>query len=110
MKSELTGVRAKLAAHKETKSGERTVTLARSGVVCTIPNFINHGMWMTAMRQAAGDGAVAQVAFVAEAVKFDGEKLTLTDIRELLDADDGRQIVNEVFGRRAGAETAPGNG
>lgn len=105
------GVRAKLAAHKENSKGERTITLNGSGVAVTIPNFIGHESWMRALRQADGDGVAAQAAFVAEVARFEGEKLTLTDLRELLDVDDGRQLVAAVFNRRpATGGDAGGNG
>lgn len=106
-----TGVLAKLAAHKDNNSGERTITLNGCGVAVSIPNFINHESWMRALRQADGDGVVAQAAFVAEVARFEGEKLSLTDLRELLDVDDGRQLTAAVFSRRStNAETSGGNG
>lgn len=108
-KTEFSGVRAKLAAYKEENKGERTVTLNGSGVVATIPNFISHAVWMHAVRQAAGDGSQAQAAFICEAVRFDGEKLTLTDFRDLLSTDDGRQVVSEVFNRKPAEGTGTGN-
>lgn len=96
--SKLTGVKAKLAAHKEANTGDRTITLTKSGVVCTVPNFINHGLWMRAQRTAKGDVPKAQAAFVAEVVRFEGEKLTITDLAELVPAGDILQLIGEIFG------------
>ncbi len=96
--SELTGVRAKFAAQKDAKSGTRSVTLAESAVECQVPNFINHGVWMRAQRLAKGDVPKAQVAFIAETVRFEGEKLTITDLSELVSASDMMQLLGEIFG------------
>jgi hypothetical protein len=96
--TELTGVRAKLKAHKDAHSGSRSVTLDESGIACTVPNWINHGLWMKAQRVSKGDTAKAQAAFVCEAVLFEGEKLTITDLSELVPAGDVMQLIGEVFG------------
>lgn len=104
------GVRAKLQAHKDANQNDRTVTLRRSGVVCTVPNFINHGQWMAAQRIAGGDVQRAQAAFVAEVVRFEGEKLTLADIHELLPAGDVMQLTAEVFRGGPLAGGGEGNG
>lgn len=101
------GVRAKLEAHKKAHAGERTVTLNECGVNCTVPKFINHGIWMKAQRIAKGDLARAQAAFVCETVTFEGEKLTLTDLSELVPASDAMQLINEIFGSD---EDEAGNG
>lgn len=106
----LTGVRAKLKAHKDANTGNRTVTLDESGVVCTVPKFINHGKWMRAQRIAKRDHAKAQVAFVAETVLFEGEKLNITEVSELLSAGDTLQLIGEVFGGDDEAEGAGEDG
>lgn len=107
--TELTGVRAKLKAHKEAHAGSRTITLSESGITCTVPNWINHGAWMKAQRIAKGDTAKAQAAFVCEAVQFEGEKLTITDLSELVPAGDVLQLVGEVFGNDGEPSAAGGN-
>lgn len=107
--TELTGVRAKLKANKEAKAGTRDVTLTESGVVCAVPNWINHGAWMRAQRIAKGDTAKAQAAFVCETVLFEGEKLTITDLSELVEAGDVLQLIGEVFGKDDAGEDV-GNG
>ena len=94
-----TGVKAKLAKSKAEKSAQfETETLPVSGVDVSIPQFIDHGAWMIAQRQAKGDVPTAQTAFVAQVVKFEGEKLTLADIRELCDAKDILFLISKVFG------------
>ena len=96
---EFTGVRAKLAAHKAAHSGQDEKTLPRSGITVQIPEFINHGAWMQAQRQAKGDTARAQAAFVIGAVTFEGEKLTMADLQEgLIDATDMLFLIGEIFG------------
>lgn len=107
--TEVTGVRAKLKAHKDANTGTRTVTLDESSVTCTVPNWINHGLWMRAQRIAKGDTAKAQAAFVAEAVLFEGEKLTITDLAELVPAGDVMQLIGEVFGKDSATETEAGD-
>lgn len=96
---ELTGVRAKLQANKEAKSGSYTFPLDECGVTASIPNFINHGLWMKAQRIAKGDTPKAQAAFICEAVLFDGEKLTITDLQELVPAGDTLSLIGEIFGK-----------
>lgn len=98
MTDELTGVRAKLKANKDAKVGARDFPLKESGVTATIPNFINHGLWMKAQRVAKGDTPKAQAAFVCETVLFDGEKLTITDLTELVPATDVMELLGEIFG------------
>lgn len=108
--TELTGVRAKLKAHKDANPGTRSVTLDESGVTCSVPNWINHGLWMRAQRIAKGDTAKAQAAFVAEAVLFEGEKLTIADLSELVPAGDVMQLIGEVFGKDSGDDAEAGDG
>lgn len=105
--TDFSGVRAKLAAHRA-KAGEdhKTETLPQSGVTVTIPGFLNHGQWMRAQRQSGGDVATAQAAFVSEVVRFEGEKLTLADMRELIDAKDMLFLISEIFGDEKPAEGA----
>lgn len=98
-KKEFTGVRAKLTAHKEAHSGTYEETLPQSGITVQIPDFINHGKWMKAQRQAKGDVPKAQAAFIVGVVQFEGEQLTLADIQEgLIDAKDMLFLIGEVFG------------
>lgn len=104
--TELNGVRAKLKAYKEANAGARSITLDESGIACTVPNWINHGLWMRAQRVAKSDMPKAQAAFVCETVLFEGEKLTLTDLAELVPASDVMQLIGEVFGRDADGEEA----
>ena len=106
----VTGVRAKLATHKAQSDGREVArTLPQSGVAVTIPGFLNHGSWMKAQRQAGGDIATAQAAFVAETVRFEGEKLTLADLRELVDAKDMLFLISEIFGDQDAETDASGN-
>ena len=96
---EFTGVRAKLVAHKHENSGDYEETLPQSGITVQIPEFINHGMWMKAQRQAKGDVPKAQAAFILAVVQFEGEQLTYADVQEgLIDAKDMLFLIGEVFG------------
>lgn len=47
--TKLTGVRAKLKANKDAKSGTYDFPLKDCGVTASIPNFINHGLWMLSL-------------------------------------------------------------
>ncbi|MCC2099161.1 MAG: hypothetical protein KDJ29_19890 [Hyphomicrobiales bacterium] len=102
-KDQFTGVRAKLAAAKAAEA-EKSVKpnegfpLPHSGIICQIPGHINHGAWLKAQRQGKGDIGAAQTAFISEVVLFEGEKLTIADVRELLDARDFLALVGEIFG------------
>lgn len=98
-KKDFQGVRAKLAAHREANSGTYEETLPQSDITVEIPNFINHGKWMLAQRQAKGDVPKAQAAFVLATVTFEGEKLTMADVQEgLIDAKDMLFLIAEIFG------------
>lgn len=96
-KEEFTGVRAKLVAYRDDNAVPLHKTLPRSGVKVAIPQFINHGHWMKAQRQAGDDIAKAQGAFVVEVVRFEGEKLTMADL-QFIDAKDMLFLIKEVFG------------
>jgi len=96
-KTEMTGVKAKFMAEKENAGTDEKV-LPRSKVKITIPQVINHGAWMKAQRQAKGDVANAQLAFIAATVRFEGEQLTIADLRELCDARDIMFMVASIFG------------
>ncbi len=96
--TKLTGVRAKLKANKDAKSGTYDFPLKDCGVTASIPKFINHGLWMKAQRIAKGDTPKAQAAFICETVLFDGEKLTITDLQELVAAGDTLTLISEIFG------------
>ncbi len=72
--------------------------MPKSKVDVAIPGFINHGAWMRAQRLAGGDTAKAQAAFVAEVTKFEGEKLNITEMTELCDAQDVLFLIGMIFG------------
>jgi hypothetical protein len=96
---EYTGVRAKLNDYKKANTGHQEKTLPKSGIKVKIPDFMNHGAWMGAQRQAKGDTAKAQAAFVVGTVLFEDEKLTMADIQAgLIDASDMLFLIGEIFG------------
>lgn len=98
-KNTYTGVRAKLAAYAKEHAKSIGKTLPKSGISVEIPDFVNHGEWMKAQRQASGDVAKAQAAFVVGTVSFEGERLTMADIQAgLLDAKDMLFLIGEIFG------------
>lgn len=108
---DFTGVRAKLKAHKDANAGEYERTLPQSGVTVQIPEFLNHGAWMVAQRQAKGDVPTAQAALIVGTVKFEGEKLTMADIKAgLVDAKDMLFLIGEVFGDDDEDDTGAGAG
>lgn len=96
--TKVSGVRAKLQKNKEARAGTFDLELKECGVTATIPKFINHGVWSKAQRIAKGNVSKAQTAFIAEAVLFDGEKLTVTDLTELVSAMDMMTLIAKVFG------------
>jgi hypothetical protein len=90
-----------LAAYKDANTGTHDETLPQSGIKVQIPNFINHGKWMLAQRQAKGDVPKAQAAFILATVTFGAraEKLTMADVQEgLIDAKDMLFLIGEIFG------------
>ena len=111
VKEECTGVRAKLMEHKRANAGTYEKELPQSGVKVQIPEFINHGHWMRAQRQAKGDVPRAQAAFVVATVLFEGEKLTLADVNDgLIDAKDMLFLIGEIFGDDDEVEAGEGEG
>lgn len=92
------GVRGKFAAFKKNRQTPVSFTLPRSGIIAQIPQFINHGAWMKAQRLAGGDISKAQAAFVCEVVLFEGEKITMADVTEHVDALDMLALIGEIFG------------
>jgi len=92
------GVKARLAAMKAEKAGDRSFTLNDTGVVVTMPNFKPYHAWTKAQRLGDGDTGKVQTYYILELLKFDGERLSLGDYRDLIPAGDHIQIVGEVFG------------
>lgn len=92
-----TGVRAKLATKKAALAEKvQAFTLPVTGIAITIPLWRPNLAWVKAQRNAKGDVAAAQSAYAAELVKFEGEKLSVADLRELLPADDIMFIVGKL--------------
>lgn len=98
---------AKLQAHKAANAGTDTLTLPVTGIVATFPRFRAHGLIMRAARHAKGDAQKMQVVYIAQNVLFDGEKLRLDQIEELLPDDDSAALIRCLF---VGDEDAEGNG
>ena len=101
-----TGVIAKLAAHKAAASGEAELTLPETGVVATYPKFRNHGVWQRAMRRNKGNVATAQIDYVTQICRFDGEKITLADWDEYMPMADANELLAAIF---AGDDDEDGN-
>lgn len=73
----------KLKKNRDEKSGDESITLKGCGVKVSYPLFRNHGMWSGAMRMAKNDINAAQVYYLCKVARFDGEKLTATDLTHL---------------------------
>ncbi|WP_420011003.1 hypothetical protein [Tateyamaria sp.] len=62
------------------------------------PQFKPHGIWMKATRLAKGDPQGAMNTYLPLLCKFDGEKLTIAEFKELVPTDDVLHLFGEVMG------------
>ena len=92
------GVIAKLKKHKAEHSGTATFGLPQTGVEVTYPRFINHGQWSRAQRLAKKQFDKAQVIYICNVCRFDGEKLTVTDFDALIPTSDSMDLLSEIWG------------
>ena len=98
------GVKEKLKAYAAAHDCAETTVLPKTGITVTYPAFRNHGRIMSAARMAKGDPQKMQVVYLAQTCLFDGEKLTVTDIAELLPDDDSGHLIRKLFGANEGEE------
>lgn len=92
-----TSVLDKLRAHKDGHAGDTSFVLAETGVTVTLPKFRPHDTWIRSQRLGKSDPMLAQVYYIVALAKFDGERLTAGDYRELIPAGDHMAIVTKVF-------------
>ncbi len=89
---------AKLKKYKAQREGSENTTLPETGVTVTWPKFKSHGIWMKAQRLAKGKPEGAMNIYLTLMCKFDGEKLTLTEFKELVPTDDVMHLLDKVMG------------
>lgn len=92
-----TSVIDRLKAHKAAHDGQEAMTLPKTGIVATFPAFRPHGLIMRAAKVAGNDAQKMQVVYIAQNVRFDGEKLTLSDIEDLVPDDDSAALIKRLF-------------
>lgn len=93
-----TGVRAKLTAYRAAHDGEASTVLPATGIRVSWPAHIPHATWMKAQRLAKKAPLNVANIYLALVCKFDGEKLTLEEIGELIPAADMLHLTGEVLG------------
>ncbi|MDE2577954.1 MAG: hypothetical protein KGL46_04035 [Hyphomicrobiales bacterium] len=90
-------VKERLAQYKADSSGTDTFTLDETGVVVTLPKFKPYSAWVMAQRLGGKDQERVQEYYIIALCRFDDEKLTADDYRDLIPAPDHLQIVGAVF-------------
>lgn len=100
---------AKLKKYKADNSGSENTKLPETGITVTWPQFKPHGIWMKATRLAKGDAQATMNIYLPLLCKFDGEKLTVTEFKELVPTDDVMHLFGEVMGGNIEDEDDVGN-
>lgn len=96
----------KLRAAKAARSGYDSITLPESGVVARIPKFKPYDAWAKAQRLGGKDQAMVMIYFVTALVRFDGERLTVGDYRDLISASDHLALIGKLYGGDETEESA----
>ena len=95
---------AKLKKQKAEKSGFDATVLPETGIIVTWPQFKSHGVWMKATRLAKGNPQGVMNTYLPLLCKFDGEKLTIAEFKELVPTDDVLFLLGEVMGDKLPGE------
>ncbi|MCT4654359.1 MAG: hypothetical protein N4A65_00980 [Cohaesibacter sp.] len=88
----------KLKAHRAANEGEASFPLPETGITVTFPKFRNHGQWQRCLRLAKNNLSKAQLLYICQIAKFDGEKLTDSDFRAYVPLNDANELLAEIFG------------
>ncbi len=73
--------------------------LPKSAEKVTFPGFVSHGTVMKIFRKCGEKSKTRLAAFtIAELVRFDGEKFTVTDVEELLESEDVNFLTGHLLG------------
>ncbi len=92
------GVVALLKKHKAEAEGVNETTLPETGVKVTWPKFQPHHVWTKAQRLAKKNPFGTADIYVALLCKFNGERLTVDEFKELVPTGDALHLTGEVMG------------
>lgn len=101
---------SKLQAHRDAAGGVETIQLSETGVMVSVPKFKPYGAWAKAQRLAGKDQGALQIYYILELCRFDGERLTFGDYRELIPSPDHIELIGAVFASGKDDEGDAGNG
>lgn len=99
----------KLKAHRSTHEGEASFPLPETGITVTFPKFRNHGKWQRHLRLAKNNLSKAQILYICDIAKFDGQKITDSDFRTYVPLNDANDLLAEIFGGSDDDEDEEGN-
>ncbi len=84
--------------------------LPKSGENVTYPGFVPHGTIMKLYRQCGKKNRSRLAAFaIAQLVRFEGEKFTVTDVEELLENEDIKYLTDKVLGKAPDEDEVEGS-
>ncbi len=89
---------ALLKKHKAEATGDNETTLPETGVKVTWPKFQPHHVWTKAQRLAKKNPFGTADIYVALLCKFNGERLTVDEFKELIPTGDALHLSGEVMG------------
>ncbi len=104
------GVIARLKKHKAEHTGTNETILPETSIKVTWPKFQPHSVWMRAQRAAKKNPLSTSDIYVTMVCKFDGERLTLDEFKQLVPTGDVLHLTGEVLGEGFDDEDDEGNG
>jgi len=108
-KTEDSGVVARLKKHKAENTGFDETILPETGITVTWPKFQPHAGWMRAQRVANKNPLSTSDIYLSLLCKFDGEKLTIDEFKQLVPTGDVLHLTGEVLGDDDEDEDDAGN-
>ena len=93
---------AEKKAREAHNGGREVVPMPVTEVEVTIPAHRPYEVMAQAQRRSKGKPDRATMLMVQAMARFDGERLTVADIEELLDGRDVTALVGAIFGDDAG--------
>lgn len=107
--AEDSGVVARLKKHKAEKTGSNETLLPETGIKVTWPKFQPHAVWMRAQRAAKKNPMATSDIYMTMVCRFDGDRLTLDEFKQLVPTSDVLHLTGEVLGEGFDDEDDAGN-
>lgn len=92
------GVVALLKQHKADNTGFDDTTLPETGIKVTWPKFQPHALWTRAQRMSKKNPFGTADIYVTLLCRFNGERLTIDEFKELVPTGDALHLTGEVMG------------